>query len=170
MRATPALPGDDFLAAGTRRQVIGDPAVIEKGIRSGWADVFEREGERFLASFAIPGVKAGQRSTREEEIRSVLDQTIAPKDGDSIEARQIKAMVEGMKQEARRYIAAGGTIVGYGKRLVERQEAEIAIYSRVKAEAEEKRGKMAEEEFEAFLEKRNDELRNLGLRPIVFGE
>ena len=168
VRATPALPGDDFLAAGTRRQAIGDPAVIEKGIRSGWADVFEREGERFLASFAIPGVKAGQRSTREEEIRSVLDQTLAPKDGDSIEARQIKAMVEGMKQEARRYIAAGGTIVGYGKRLVERQEAEIAIYSRVKAEAEEKRGKMAEEEFEAFLEKRNDELRNLGIKPVVF--
>ena len=102
VRGTPALPKDDFLAACTRRQVIGDPAVIEKGIRSGWADVFEREGERFLASFAIPGVKAGQRSTREEEIRNVLEQTLAPKDGDSIEARQIKAMVEGMKQEARR--------------------------------------------------------------------
>lgn len=167
-RGATALSGDDFLVSGTRRQVIGDPAVIEKGIRSGWADVFDREGERFLASFAIPGVKAGQRSTREEEIRSVLDQTVAPRDGDSIEARQIKAMVEGMKQEARRYIAAGGTIVGYGRRLVERQEAEIAIYGRVKAEAEEKRAKMEEDEFEAFLEKRNDELRNLGIKPVVF--
>ena len=165
------LPGDgspDFLVDGTRRQVIGDPAVIEKGIRTGWADVFKREGDRFLASFAIPGVKAGQRSTSEEEIKLALDKTVAPKDGDSIEARQIKAMVEGMKAEARSYIAAGGTIVGYGTRLVERQEAEIAIYSRVRAEAEKRREEMPEEEFETFLEERNNELRNLGIKPVVF--
>ncbi len=162
------LPGDGFLVDGTRRQVIGDPAVIEKGIRTGWADVFEREGERFLASFAIPGVKAGQRSTSEEEIRLALDKTAAPKDGDSIETRQIKAMVEGMKAEARSYIAAGGTIVGYGARLVERQETEIAIYNRVRTEAEKRREKMSEEEFEAFLEERNNELRNLGIKPVVF--
>ena len=159
-----------FETDGTRRQVIGDPAVIEKGIRTGWADVFGSEGERFLASFAIPGVKAGQRSTNEEEIKLALGKTATPKDGDSIEARQIKAMVEGMKAEARGYIAAGGTIVGYGARLVERQEAEIAIYNRVRAEAEKRRENMPEEEFEAFLEERNNELRNLGIRPVVFGE
>ena len=172
-RGATALPGNgspDFLVDGTRRQVIGDPAVIEKGIRTGWADVFGSEGERFLASFAIPGVKAGQRSTNEEEIKLALGKTATPKDGDSIEARQIKAMVEGMKAEARGYIAAGGTIVGYGARLVERQEAEIAIYNRVRAEAEKRRENMPEEEFEAFLEERNNELRNLGIRPIVLGE
>ena len=38
-------------------------------------------------------------------------------------------MVEGMKNEARSYIAAGGTIVEYGKRLSERQDAEIAVYN-----------------------------------------
>ncbi len=165
------LPGDgspDFLVDGTRRQVIGDPAVIEKGIRTGWADVFGSEGERFLASFAIPGVKAGQRSTNEEEIKLALGKTATPKDGDSIEARQIKAMVEGMKAEARGYIAAGGTIVGYGARLVERQEAEIAIYNRVRAEAEKRRGNMSKEDFEACLEERNNELRNLGIKPVVF--
>ena len=46
----------------TRRQVIGDAAIIEKGICNGWADIFPEEGERFLASFAIPGVSAGQRN------------------------------------------------------------------------------------------------------------
>ena len=49
-----------FLTAQTRRQVIGDVAVIEKGIRTGWADAFEREGDRFFASFAIPGAEAGK--------------------------------------------------------------------------------------------------------------
>ena len=155
------------LESGTRRQVIGDMAIIEKGIRTGWADVFEREGDRFLASFAIPGVKAGQRSTSEEEMRRALEGKVAPQPTDSIEVQQIKAMVEGMKEEARRYIAAGGSLVDYGKRLVERQEAEIAIYNRVKNEIETIRKTMSEDAFESYLDERNDELRNLGIKPIV---
>ena len=155
------------LESGTRRQVIGDMAIIEKGIRTGWADVFAREGDRFLASFAIPGVKAGQRSTSEEEMRRALEGKVAPQPTDPIEVQQIKAMVEGMKEEARQYLAAGGSLVDYGKRLVERQEAEIAIYNRVKNEIETIRKTMAEDAFEAYLEERNDELRNLGIKPIV---
>ena len=80
-----------------RRQVIGDAAIIEKGIRNGWSDVFELEGERFLASFAIPGVKAGQRNTSEKEFTAALENKCVGIDSDSLEARQIKAMVEGMK-------------------------------------------------------------------------
>jgi len=164
---TGASVAPEFETSETRRQVIGDIAVIEKGIRTGWADVFEREGDRFLASFAIPGVAAGQRSTSEEEIRRVLNMKVEAKPTDSIEIRQIKAMVEGMKEEARRYLAAGGTVVGYGRRLVERQDAEIAIYNRVKAEIEALRKGKSAEELETIIEERNDELRNLGIKPIV---
>lgn len=167
MLRPPAEQSASFLVSGTRRQVIGDAAVIEKGIRTGWADVFDHEGDRFLASFAIPGVEAGQRSTSEEEIRRVLDLKVGSKPDDPIEVRQIKAMVEGMKCEARSYLAAGGTAVGYGKRLVERQEAEIAIYRRIKNETEAFRKTMAADAFESYLEERNDELRNLGIKPIV---
>ena len=105
-----------FVTSQTRRQVIGDAAIIEKGIRTGWADVFELEGERFLASFAIPGVPAGQRSTTVEEIQKALDapwrevsdtprqlpsnwrkvsdtpRQLLP--SDSLEVRHIRAMVE----------------------------------------------------------------------------
>ena len=174
---TPAPAQDAKVAAAasvlgseTRRQVFGDVAVIEKGIRTGWADVFEREGDRFLASFAIPGAEAGQRNTSEEEMRLALSKKVEVQPGDSFEVQQIKAMVEGMKCEARRYIAAGGTIVGYGQRLVERQEAEIAIYARAKTEIEAARKNMDDEAFEAYLDKRNDELRNLGIRPVVIGD
>lgn len=156
-----------FETTQTRRQVIGDVAVIEKGIRTGWADVFEHEGERFFASFAIPGVKAGQRNTTIEEITASLSRSIPPTDDDSIETRQIKAMVEGMKAEARKYIAAGGTAVEYGKRLAERQDAEIAVYNRVKADIKLAKDKMPGEQFEEFYDNRNDELRNLGIRPVV---
>lgn len=159
-----------FLTSQDRRQVIGDVAVVEKGIASGWADVFPEEGERFFASFAIPGVKAGQRNSTVEELNAALGRKVAATDGDGMEARQIKAMVEGMKEEARRYLAAGGTLAKYGERLVERQEAEIAIYNRVKSELEKSRATLQPEAFDALLEERNDELRNLGIRPIVIGE
>ena len=149
-----------------RRQVIGDAAIIEKGIRNGWSDVFTLEGERFLASFAIPGVKAGQRNTSEKEFTAALENKCIVADSDSLEARQIKAMVEGMKNEARRYIAAGGTIVEYGKRLTERQDAEIAVYNRVKTDIENARASISDEDFMTYWEKRNDELRNLGIKTV----
>ena len=155
-----------FAMGQDRRQVIGDAMIIEKGIRNGWSDVFTLEGERFLASFAIPGVKAGQRNTSEKEFAAALEHKCTVETSDSLEARQIKAMVEGMKNEARRYLAAGGTVVEYGKRLTERQDAEIAIYNRVKADIEKARATMSESAFMTYWEKRNDELRNLGIKSV----
>ena len=159
----------------TRRQVIGDTAIIEKGIRTGWADVFEIEGERFLASFAIPGVPAGQRSTSEEKLREALHSTPTPSTytsvSDGLEARQIRAMVEGMKDELRRYLAAGGTIAGYGKRLVERQEEEIAYYNRAKAEIEAaQKAKMPAAQLNDLWEKRNESLRQMGVKLVPMPE
>ena len=124
------------------------------------------EGDRFLASFAIPGVNAGIRNTSEAELLLALETKTEAKSSDSIEARQIKAMVEGMKKEARRYIAAGGTIVEYGKRLTERQDAEIAIYNRIKADVDQARSTMSKKDFISYWEKRNDELRSLGIRTV----
>ena len=164
--STGEVPGSSFQTDQTRRQVIGDAAIIEKGICNGWSDVFELEGERFLASFAIPGVKAGQRNTSEKEFKLALESRCEASPSDSIEAQQIKAMVKGMKNEARQYIAAGGTIVEYGKRLTERQNAEIAIYERVKADIEKARKSMTDDAFMPYWEKRNDELRNLGIKTV----
>lgn len=150
----------------TRRQVFGDEAIVAKGIRTGWADVFTLEGDRFLASFAIPGVKAGQRNTSLKEFEAAINSKCEISPDDSPEARQIKAMVEGMKDEARQYIAAGGTIVDYGKRLTERQDAEIAIYERIKSEIEKAKDALNEDEFMDVWERRNEELRNLGIKTV----
>lgn len=75
-------------------------------------------------------------------------------------------MVEGMKNEARQYLAAGGSIIEYGKRLTERQDAEIAVYNRVKADIEKARKTMTKAAFMSYWEKRNDELRNLGIKTV----
>ena len=83
---------------------------------------------------------------------------------DGMEARQIKSMVEGMKAEARAYIAAGGTIVEYGRRLTERQDAEIAIYERAKADFEAAKKTKSDDDLVAYWESLNDQLRNLGIK------
>ena len=163
-----ALPLDDT----TRRQVIGDTAVIEKGIKDGWAEVFPEEGERFLASFAIPGVPAGQRNTTEAEIGAALSRRVEAKPDDGIEARQIKAIVEGMKDELRTFIAGGRhTIVEYGRRLVQRQEEEIAYYNRAKAEIEAaQKAKMPAAQLTELWERRNESLRQMGVKLVAMPE
>ena len=184
----------EFVTSQTRRQVIGDAAIIEKGIRTGWADVFELEGERFLASFAIPGVPAGQRSTTVEEIQKALDapnwrevsdtpRQLPPNwrevsdtprqlpPSNSLEARQIRAMVEGMKDEARRFLKAGGSIAQYGRLLVQRQEEEIAYYNRAKAEIEAaQKSNMPAEQLNDLWERRNESLRQMGVKLVPLPE
>ncbi len=165
VRPTPEM--DAFQSDQTRRYPIGDAAIIEKGILTGWSDVFEHEGDRFLASFAVPGVKAAQRNTTVEEIESSLGRSINIHPDDGLEARQIKAMVEGMKAEARAYVVAGGSVVEYGKRLTERQDAEIAIYERTKADLEQAKETMSGNALINYWESQNDKLRNLGIRPLT---
>ena len=155
----------------TRRQIIGDTAIIEKGIRNGWADIFPDEGERFLASFAIPGVPAGQRNTTEEEISAALSRRIEPTDFDGIEARQIKSMVEGMKDELREFMSNGGTIKQFGSCLVERQEAELGYHNRTKSELETlRKAATPAKELESLWEKRNSELRQMGIKLVPMPE
>ena len=169
---TPAAPSVGAgLDSTTRRQVIGDTAVIEKGIRTGWAEVFPEEGERFLASFAIPGVPAGQRNTKVEEIEAALSRRIEQTAADGIEARQIKAMVEGMKGELRQFLADGGTIVEYGEELVKRQEEELGYYTRAKAEIESaKKSGMSDAQVTELWEKRNAALRRMGVKLVPLPE
>lgn len=156
----------EFLVSQTRRQVIGDAAVIERGILTGWEDVFESDGDRFLASFAIPGARAGVRNVTEGELLRVLNEKLLAKDAEGIEARQIRSIVEGLKDEARAYLRAGGTIASYASRLTERQDAESAVYSRVRGELERARKSLSEEAYLSAWEEKNAALRRLGIRTI----
>ena len=163
---TPTVEDTVFLSS-TRRQIVGDMAVIEAGILNGWSDVFTEEGERFLASFAIPGVPAGVRSTNVLEIEKSLSRKIPIVLDDSMEAKQIKSMVEGMKDELRGYLKSGGTIPQYGERLVERQEQEQAYYRRIKEEVDAAvRAGLSEKEVLRIWKNGNAELRNMGIKLV----
>lgn len=162
------LTMDTFLTDTTRRQLIGDSSIIEASILNGWDNVFPEEGERFLASFAIPGYPAGVRATNVAQLEAALSRKVLPVAGDSIEAVQIKSMVEGMKEELREYVADGGTIEQYGERLVERQEREIAYYQRLKTELES--SSLPQDELYQLWQSSNDDLRNKGIRSIPLPE
>ena len=163
---TPVVEDSVFLSK-TRRQIIGDAGVIEAGIKNGWRDVFAEEGERFLASFAVPGVPAGVRTTNADELEKAIGRVVKISDDDSMEAKQIKSMVEGMKDELRGYLAEGGTIAQYGERLVERQEQELSYYRRIKEEIEQAaKSGISEEALEAKWKAGNAELRNMGIRLV----
>lgn len=157
----------EAITSKVRRQIIGDQGVIEKGIRTGWSDVFDHEGERFLASFAIPGVPATIRTTNVGALEEALGRKVDPAEGDGMEARQIKAMVEGMKDELRRFVDAGGTIEQYGRRLVARQDSEIAIFTRTSNEIEQAiKRELDKNEVAELIDRRNEELRRMGIKLI----
>ena len=159
------------ITSKVRRQLIGDQGVIDKGIRTGWADVFDHEGERFLSSFAIPGVPATVRTTNVAALEECLGRKIEAVETDGMEARQIKAMVEGMKDELRRFVAAGGTIEQYGRRLVARQDDEIAIYTRTCNEVEQAvKSGVGKAEVAELVDKCNDELRRMGVKLVAMPE
>jgi starch synthase len=62
---------------------------------------------------------------------------------------------------------AGGLsdVVGSLPKALEK-DAEIAIYERIKADLEKAHSSMSEDEYMIYWEKRNDELRNLGIKTI----
>ena len=110
---------------------------------------------------------SSQRNTTVKEIESALARSVSIANDDGLEARQIKSMVEGMKSEARAYISAGGSVVNYGRRLTERQDAEIAAYERTKADLERAKETMSGNALINYWESQNDKLRNLGIRPLT---
>ena len=84
-----------------------------------------------------------------------------------MEAKQIKSMVEGMKDELRGYLKSGGTIQQYGERLVERQEQEQAYYRRIKEEVDAAvRAGLSEKEVLRIWKNGNAELRNMGIKLV----
>ena len=160
---------DDIFKSVARRQIVGDPIRIADEVRSGWRGVFSNHGERFLASFAIPGVPAGLRNASEQQIHQALKRRILPEDRDSIETIQIKCMVEGMKDELRRYLKDGGSVVEYGAALVARQEQELAIYNSVRDELNAAyRSGLDVDKLQDLWMKKNSGLRKLGIRHVPF--
>ena len=170
--------------ASPRHQIYGDPAVMANFERGDFADALPHEGDRLLAIFAQPGKlmcakgvnphrldsfptgrspsPATTTGVFEEyamkELSSEKDIVIA--ESDPREVRELKQIVNGMREEMREYLANGkGTPRSYWRRLNERTISEMRIYERTRDELE-------KEASSAAWEQKNDALRRLGLQTI----
>ena len=148
-----------------RRQIWGDEAVISAAARQNWRVIFSNPGERLLALFAEPGMRLSMLPRLPDSLKDDMDKAlrtrlaIAPDELD--EYRQMKCIVEGMKSELRDYLAAGGNLTGYIKRLQARQNEEVAFLEKARVELE-KQIEAGEDVISAW-QKMNKRIREQGL-------
>lgn len=123
-----------------RRQIWGDEAVITAAARQNWRVIFSNPAERLLALFAEPGMRLSMLPRLPDSLQEDMEKalrtrlTISPDELD--EYRQMKCIVEGMKAELRDYVAAGGNLTGYIRRLQARQNEEVAFLEKARVELE----------------------------------
>ena len=158
-----------------RHQIYGDPAIMEPFERGDFGEVLANKADQMLAWFAQPGrlmcPPDVQPQLMADEFaatycnmspgwREVSDTSRQFSPDDSREVRELKQIVNGMREELREYLANGnGTPRSYWRRLNERLDEERKIYERTRKELE-------ADPSPALRAERNAALRNLGLRTI----
>ncbi len=157
-----------------RHQIYGDPVIMEGLERGDFAAVLPRTGDRMLALFAQPGklmcakgvnpwrldaaMEAAFAGYAKDELAAEQDIEIG--EGDSREVRELKQIVNGMREEMRCYLANGiGTPRLFWQRLNERTAKEMEIFKRTRRELE-------NESSPDVWESKNDGLRRIGIRTI----
>ena len=171
---TAAVQTANPAAISPRHQIYGDPAIMESLERGDFTAALSREGDRLLAVFAQPGKLMCAKGTNprllsknaaeqfaayaKNELAAGMDIVISA--DDPREIRELKQIVNGMRDEMREYLANGnGTPRSYWRRLNERTLSEMQIYDRTKRELE-------KETRPEIWEQKNESLRILGLRTI----
>ena len=163
VRPAPIAEEEQFV----RHQIYGAESVIRNGTSTDWAVCDLDEGERFLAKYAQPGVPVSSARIDLNKIAVALENAmkrrLEPQDGELLEYRQIKQIVEAMKDELRAYIAHGGTARLYIDRLQDRQSQEVAYYNAANQELETAKKTMSDDDLYALWAAKNAELRAIGL-------
>lgn len=161
-------------SALTRRQIYGDPALMERLAAEDYRSVFETEADRYLAHFAQPAAdirfegrfaySLKWKRKAAEAIANLVEARYQPeivlKEEDGRETRELKRIVMWMREELAAYLGSGsGTVESYVNRLEERQLREMRIYNLAKIELQKERDPQV-------WEKRNAELRAIGAPTI----
>ena len=171
---TGAATAANSAANAPRHQIYGDPATMEGLERGDFAAHLPRVGDQMLAVFAQPGKLMCAKGVNPRLLDAAMeaafvayakDELAAKRDiaidaGEERELRELKQIINGMREEMREYLANGnGTPRSFWRRLNERTTQEMQIYERTRRELE-------KETSEEVWEQKNDALRRLGLRTI----
>ena len=162
LRSEPVAPDEQFV----RHQIYGAESVIRNGISTEWSACGLDEGERYLARYAQPGIKVAYRRKTPETasaVEAALARHLEVEDSELLEYRQLKQIVESIKDELRAYIKSGGNVDGFLDRLQERQDQEVAYYNAANQELENAKATMSEDELYNLWAAKNAELRAIGL-------
>ena len=122
-------------ASAPRHQIYGDPATMEGLERGDFAAHLPRSGDQMLAVFAQPGKLMCAKGTNPRLLDAAMeaafaayakDELAAERDiainaGEERELRELKQIINGMREEMRYYLANGnGTPRSFWRRLNER--------------------------------------------------
>ena len=160
---------DALMMSEPRAQLYGDPVVIEGANAVSWRNVFSDVGDCWFAEHAIPGRQCGckDRSPADLERISIAISAgchnfVLIYDSDLQEIAKMKRMVNGMKEELKKYLCDGGSADKYMRRADMRLRVEAGIYDRVRREIQRSRDPLVWHD-------KNVELRTMGL-PLVSPE
>lgn len=162
LRSEPVAPDEQFV----RHQIYGAESVVRNGMSTEWSACGLDEGERYLARYAQPGIKVAYRRRTPETasaVEAALARHLEVEDSELLEYRQLKQIVESIKDELRAYIKSGGNVDGFLDRLQERQDQEVAYYNAANQELENAKATMPEDELYNLWAAKNAELRAIGL-------
>lgn len=153
-----------------RQAIPGDRNRVEAA-RTG---AFASRAERYLARFAEPGriCKAAEGDVPGPgELTASLKTGIMASANDFTETIDMKRMVARLKDELRRYLAAGGDEAGFMAALEERQAEEAAQREKAATQlAEALRVKGGEEAAYEIWVRANARLRSMGIHPLDLPE
>ena len=172
---TGAATAANSATSAPRHQIYGDPATMEGLERGDFAAHLPRAGDQMLAVFAQPGKLMCAKGTNPRLLDAAMeaalvgyakDELSAERDiaidaGETRELRELKQIVNGIREEMRQYLANGnGTPRSFWRRLNERTAQEMQIYERTRRELE---GETSADAWES----KNEALRRIGLRTIA---
>ena len=160
-----------------RSQIYGDPGILQTCEARAWSNVFENEGDRFLARFAQPGrnVKLSGQAWRDivaADLKAHMKPVKVTRT-DGPEIAKMKRMVNGMKKEMAQYVADGGTVEQYIDEVLERQKVEEGIVANFQVEFDRLAKKVTKENRDETVQKWNAKnvlLRQMGLRTVLLPE
>lgn len=132
-----ALKVSGEILPSPRHQIYGDPALLESWIRSDYATVFDKDGDRLLARFARPALDVepidhDALQLAAEQLMEVVSTGVAENSGDVREVKELKSIVLWMKGELAEYLNAGETADSYVVQLMARQRKEKQIFENVR--------------------------------------
>lgn len=153
---------EDITLYEERGQIYGAAPVLAEMQDNDYASVFDNDLDRLLAVYAIPGRLVERKVVMPTSVRGAeVGAPMEIPNTDLDEVKKLKRMVNRMRKELAQYLADGGTVATYVKRLELRQKMEARLYERVKRQ-------LKGEDDPSVWKEKNSQLRAVGLPMVDF--